>query len=100
MSGCMTADLLAQSDRDLGGDRRHLRRLDATRSLDGNLELSGDTSGSARQHHDPIAETGGFAHVVGHEQHREPLLGGDALDLVVQYVSRDGVERAERFVHQ
>src|ERR1700716_3714447 len=59
----MTPDLLSQPVGDLGGERGHLRRVDAAGSLDVDRELGDDATGPRRQEHDTIGETSGLAHV-------------------------------------
>ena len=77
-----------------------LERVEPTRTLDVDRVLLDDPTGSARQQDHAVAEAHGLAHVVGHEDHGEPRLAPQPLELVVQHVAGHGVERAERLVHE
>ena len=64
------------------------------------VEVRGEASGTACQQHDAVAEARRLTHVVRDEHDGEPCLAPHVLELVVQQVARDGVERAERLVHE
>ena len=66
----------------------------------GDAPLAGDAAGPAGEQDDALAEAGGLAHVVGDEDDRAAGRAPDALELLVQQVARDGVERGERLVHE
>ena len=66
----------------------------------GHRELVDDPARAAAEHDHPVAEPDRLAHVVRDEQHGEPALGADPVQLVVQQVAGHRVERAERLVHQ
>ena len=59
-----------------------------------------DAPGAAREQDDALAEAGGLAHVVGDEDDRASGRAPDPLELLVQEVAGDGVERGERLVHE
>src|SRR5262245_25958669 len=96
----MAGHLLAQPSGHLGGQFGDAPVLDATRSRQVDVEGGCDASGPAGQQHDPVAEAGRLAHVVGDEQDRGAGRPPDRLQLVVHGVARHRVERAERLVHQ
>src|SRR4051812_45361664 len=99
-SMAMAADLLVQLAGDLAGQRADIRRLDRARLGDAPLPLADDATGARAHEHDPLPEPGGLADVVGHEDDRQLLLGPDPLQLLVQDVAGDRVERGERLVHE
>src|SRR5260370_38564199 len=54
----------------------------------------------ARENHHPVAEADGLARVVSDEEDGETALFPDPLQLLVEQVSADRVERPERLAHQ
>jgi hypothetical protein len=55
---------------------------------------------SLAEHRHPVAEAHGLLDVVRHEEHRRADLALQAQELVLQLRAHDGVDRAERLVHE
>src|SRR5262245_15867847 len=99
-AAAMASDLPAQLVGHARGERGDARILDAARAGELDVEVRGEPSRTAGEEHDAIAEPRRLAHVVRDEHDGEPGLAPDVLELVVQQVARDRVERAERLVHE
>src|SRR4051794_38913435 len=80
----MTRDLLAQVLRDLTGERRRRRRLDAPRLRQVDLPFTDDAAGPGPEQNDPLCEHRRLAHVVRDEQDRAACLLPDPHELLVQ----------------
>src|SRR4051794_10372828 len=93
------ADVL-QGAHNFGRVAREIDAVDVARPRQIDRELFLDATGMRREKHDPIAETGGFADVVGDEDNRLMTRGPDALDVAVKLLAGEGVERGERLVHE
>ena len=52
------------------------------------------------EHGHPVPEPDRLPHVVGHEEHGQPALAADPVQLLVQQVAGHRVERTERLVHE
>src|SRR2546428_6360307 len=100
ISSAMAAHLLAEPVGDRAGQVGHLGVVGAPWAGDGGAELVADAARAAGQPQHPVAEADGLLHVVGHEHDREPRLLPHPLELVVEEVPGDGVEGAERLVHE
>ncbi len=81
----------------MGGE---LRRVDVARTRQIHAEFLLHPTRIRREQHHAVSEAGGLAHVVGHEHDRLLALLPDTLDVAVELLAREGVERGERLVHQ
>src|SRR3954454_4157928 len=94
-STAMAADLVLEPV----GDRRRqtgdVERVEPARPRDPDRVLLHDPARPARQEDHPVAQADGLAHVVGHEDHGYAGLAPHPFELLVQYVARHRVERAE-----
>ena len=85
---------------EFGGTRRDVVRVHSARALQRDRLFVNDPTRSTSHENDPVAEANGFTHVVCDEDDGESLFGDDAFDFVMQVVTRHGIERPERFVHE
>src|SRR6266540_2432929 len=81
-------------------EQGRLERLHAPGPRQVVLDDLGDPSRARRHHHDPVGQEDGFLDAVGDEQDGLVGLGPDPLEEQVQLLAGDGVERAERLVHE
>src|SRR5215471_2577274 len=100
VSTAMAAHLLPQPVGDLAGQLGDLRGVDPARAGNRYGELVDDPARPAGQHHHPVAEPYRLPHVVRDEQHGQPPVPADPVQLVVQQVPGHGVQGAERLVHK
>src|SRR6266404_955398 len=100
LSGRMPANLFAELLADRDRERGDLRRLDPSLAADHHREFGDRPTRPARQQHDALAEPDRLADVVGNEQDRQPGIAPDPLELLVEEVAGDRIERAERLVEQ
>ena len=93
-------DVALEGAGDLGGVLGELDRIDVARAGELDLELLANAAGMRGEKDDAIAEAGGLADVVRDEDDR--LLAGlpDFLDVAVELLAGEGVERGERLVHE
>src|SRR5262245_21001130 len=87
VSAAMADHLLAQPVGDRGGQPGDLGGIDPPRPADRHRELVDDPPRAAAEHDHPVTEPYRLAHVVRDEQHREPALGADLVQLVVEQVA-------------
>src|SRR6202012_452862 len=83
----MPHHLFVQPGLDLHGPLHRLAGVDAARALAGHVELFQHAAGTAAEQYHPVAEPDGLAHLMGDEQHTEPLPPPDALQQLVQEVT-------------
>src|SRR3984893_2339158 len=85
---------------DLSGMLRQLDAIDVAWPWKRDVELFPNAPGIAREQDDAIGEADGFARVMGDEDDGLPPLLPDTLDVAVELLAGQGVERGERLIHQ
>src|ERR1700692_4358640 len=93
--GCIARSFRAQPAGDLVGEPRHLERVEFARTGDIDVPDLCDPAGTRCHEHDPVAEAHRLAHVVGDEDDRLAGFLPDAVQVVVQLVTGQSVERGE-----
>src|ERR1700683_2004368 len=93
-------DFTAKVVHDMAGDLDDLRVFHLARAGERDLDFALDPAGAERKNDDAIAQTGGFADVVGDENNGLAGLAPDAFELVVKEIAGLRIESGERLVHQ
>ena len=92
--------MLFQGTGDFSGVFGEVNTVDVARSRERNVELFLNTPGMRREQDDPVTKAGGFTNIVRNEHDRFFALLLDALEVAVELLARQRVERGKWLVHQ
>ena len=85
---------------DVGAELRRVAQHDRPRPRQVDADLVDHLAGARAHHEDAVGQPDRLLDAVGDEQHRGPAAQPQRLEVRAHLQAREGVERAERLVHQ